>query len=99
MIDNQGYVLEVVTKDDPIGWPMSHQSRRVYASYVMQHRLVMARSIGRPLEPSETVHHINGERADNRIENLELRSGNHGKGHVHRCLDCGSTRVEHASIA
>jgi|ERR1039458_2117593 hypothetical protein len=98
-IDNQGYVLEVVTRDDPIAWPMSHHSRTVYASYVLQHRLVMARSIGRPLEATETVHHINGDRSDNRIENLELRSGNHGKGHVHRCLDCGSTRVEHASIA
>jgi len=42
------------------------------ARYKLKHRVVMEEFLGRPLLRSEVVHHINHNKADNRIENLEL---------------------------
>jgi len=84
---SDGYLAVLVSGDDPMACMRSKQG------YVLQHRLVMARSIGRPLVGHETVHHINGNRKDNRLENLQLRQGRHGRGIKMACACCGSTNI------
>lgn len=45
---------------------------RMMGGYVFEHRLVMGESIGRPLLKHENVHHKDGNRQNNALENLEL---------------------------
>jgi hypothetical protein len=58
-----GYVIKF-DRENPHGNPIT--------GIVMQHRQVIGEAIGRPLDKTENVHHKNGDRADNRLENLEL---------------------------
>ena len=52
--------------------------------YVLEHRLVMEKKIGRYLKPEEVVHHINGNRMNNKVTNLQLfpNNGEHTKDHI-----------------
>jgi hypothetical protein len=59
---------------------------------VFQHRYVMEQHIGRRLATEETVHHIDGNRANNDISNLELFSSRHGPGQ--RVIDKVAFAVE-----
>lgn len=66
--DKRGYVY-VRNPDYPDG-----------PNQIVEHRLVMSKHLGRKLESDEHVHHINGIRDDNRIENLELWTTSHPPG-------------------
>jgi len=66
--------------------------------YVLEHRLVMAQHLNRPLMAHETVHHRGDDKSNNNITNLQLRLGAHGKGRCLVCGDCGSVNIKEVNL-
>lgn len=63
---------------------------RIYhdGKFVQKHRLVMEQQLGRPLLLSELVHHINGDRTDNRPQNLQLLTSKTHMVKTNKCHGC-----------
>lgn len=62
-----GYIRVLTPYDHPWRKKSKHNGW-----YIMEHRLVMEKHLGRYLRENELVHHLNGIKTDNRIENLAL---------------------------
>jgi hypothetical protein len=72
----QGYVTVLIQPEHPLASmafvTCSRANGRPSSRRVLEHRLVMAEFLGRPLTRAEVVHHIDGDKTNNAIDNLEL---------------------------
>lgn len=98
-----GYVRLYITSHDPRMRKFETMIQRKGRTprdggQVYEHRLVMAEALGRPLQSNETVHHLNGDGLDNRIENLELYPDQHGPRQRWVCANCGSSDRKAVSL-
>lgn len=89
-VTHYGYIMVALSADEQEKY---QRPGKTQPWYMLEHRLIMSKSLQRPLHKEEHVHHINGDRTDNRIENLQLRTHYHGTGVRLCCQDCGSVNI------
>ncbi len=75
---SHGYIAVRVGIEHPHAWG---PARLRNFKYAYEHVLVMMDRLGRPLRVDEIVHHKNGDRTDNRDENLELMTASEHQRH------------------
>jgi hypothetical protein len=93
-IETEDYVFVLLQPEDPFYEMGQLKNGEGAGKYVLEHRYVMAKKLGRPLFEYETVHHKDLNGKNNDPGNLELRIGKHGKGAMFQCIDCGSFNIE-----
>lgn len=71
-VDSEGYVRVYV--GPPTSEKRIYQFHNDYCGSIREHVLVMEQSLGRALEKGEVVHHIDGDKRNNRLQNLQLMS-------------------------
>jgi hypothetical protein len=80
-LNPSGYIRVKLKPNEPF-YPMASAK-----GYVSEHRLVVAKFLNRCLKSHEIIHHKNGIRSDNRLENLEIVERSNHNGEV-RCPRC-----------
>ena len=72
---------------------------KVDGLWIAEHRWIIQQFLGRELNKEETIHHINGIRADNHIDNLMLFKDSKEHSHFHRQIkQFGLTKVREREI-
>jgi hypothetical protein len=65
-------IEKIVSKGEYLYAVVRNHPKATILGYVFEHRIVVENSLGRILSDTEVVHHKNGNKKDNRIENLEV---------------------------
>jgi hypothetical protein len=89
VVASNGYVLIRVGKSHPLA-----DSR----GYAYEHRIVAERKLGRSLNPGEIVHHIDGNKQNNSIENLNVVPGIAHHSFEHRSRSSNSRHPDEPNV-
>lgn len=73
----------------------NYRRMRIHGKLIDEHRMIMEQHLGRKLEHTEVVHHINQDKSDNRIENLQLMTNSqHTSLHASQQVTSAETRAK-----